>query len=193
MVGEVELQLHQRGDVEQLLAKGFQLAAEPATHLAHGQAMLAGRGGGDQVGHRLGLAQVHLAVHEGPLGELAGLGQAAARGDERPQDALLDVGRPVAGDLDRVLAREGVRRPEKGHHHVVDRLAALGQRAVGERVGRLGGKGLSGPPCLEQAVANGDGLGARYADDRDAAHAGRGRYGANCLVCHERKFIWFCF
>ena len=82
VVGEVEFKLHERGEVEELVAQFSQFAAESAPHLVHGQAVLGGRGGGDEVCHGFGLAQVHLAVEEGAAGVFAGLGEARAVADE---------------------------------------------------------------------------------------------------------------
>ena len=59
-------------------AQGRELAAEATTHLVHGQAMGGCGGGGEEVGHGFGLAEVHFAIEESTLGIFARLGKAAA-------------------------------------------------------------------------------------------------------------------
>ena len=78
--------------------------------------------GVDQVGHRLGLAQLHFAVEEGALGELARLGGADTELQDRLEYRLRDQHPAVAGDLGRLLAGIGSGLVKKSDQHLVDRL-----------------------------------------------------------------------
>ena len=114
VVGEVQFEFEQRGEPEQPFAQRLQGRADVALELAEGQPVGGLVGGTDQVGHGLGLAQVHLAVEVGPAGVFAWFGLAASGLGERVEDLVDDVGRSVAGDLYRVLSRVGVGRTVEG-------------------------------------------------------------------------------
>ena len=60
----------------------------------------------NQVGHCLGLREVHLAVEKRTLSELTGSGHPYARFDKRLHHRLLDIYAAVAGYLYRIFARE---------------------------------------------------------------------------------------
>ena len=78
VVREVEFQFQQRGQLQQLLAQSRQLRAVAAPQLRHGNLVTGPAARGDEVGHRLRLREVHLAVQEGALRELARTGHAAS-------------------------------------------------------------------------------------------------------------------
>jgi hypothetical protein len=79
------------------------------------------RGGGvDEIGHRLGLRQVHLAIQEGALGELARLGHAGAVIEQALQHHLRREVAPVARDLDEVFPGGGIGRAEDGDDDLID-------------------------------------------------------------------------
>ena len=59
---------------------------------------------GDQVGHGLGLAQVHLPVQEGALREFTRQGHARTGAEQGLQQALLHIGGAVHGELREVLS-----------------------------------------------------------------------------------------
>lgn len=69
----------------------------------------AARTGGDEVGYGFGLREVETAVGKGTSGKFAGGGSATAAVYEGQYDVLGDVGRAVAGYLDRILSGIGVR------------------------------------------------------------------------------------
>ena len=92
VVGEVEFEFEQGGEVEEAFAEVGEAVGDAAPHLLHGYPMLRGITGGYEVSHGLSLREVHLAVEEGALGELPGASQTAASLDEELQDALEDVG-----------------------------------------------------------------------------------------------------
>ena len=141
VVAEVELQLHQRGEVQQLLAQGGQLLAESSLHLIHGQSVGSGRRRGYQVGHGFGLTQVHLPVQESTLGELARTRRTASVPDEELHDLLEDVRGTVAGNLDRIFARIGMGRTEQADQHFVDNLAScIADGPESEGIGLAAGK-----------------------------------------------------
>jgi hypothetical protein len=82
--------------------------------------MLGFRTAGYQVGHRLGLAQVELAIEEGSLSKFSGLRQARTATNEQVQQLLLDIGGTVAGDLYSIVAGIGVWCTEQGDQDFVD-------------------------------------------------------------------------
>lgn len=183
VVGEVQFEFEQRGEPEQPFAQRLQGRADVALELAEGQPVGGLVGGTDQVGHGLGLAQVHLAVEVGPAGVFARFGLAASGLGERVEDLVDDVGRSVAGDLYRVLSRVGVGRTVEGDDDVVD-LLALGtvEGGVAQRGGRTGGEVLA-----EQAAEDGIALAAAHSHDGDGAPhgGGQGADGIVGVVCHQ--------
>ena len=165
VVGEVELEFHQGGDVEELVAEGGELLAEAAAHLVHRHAVGGCGRRGDEVGHGFGLAEVHLSVEKGALGVFARCGQGAACVQEFLQHAMENIGRAMAGDFGAVLAGVGMRPAEEADEHFVDGLALGGKDvAEGEGVRLAFGKG-SALEGLENLIGTSDGIGARDADD----------------------------
>ena len=98
---------------------------------------MAGRGRGNQVGDCLGLAQVHLAVHEGALRIFAGEGGAATAFNQKLHDLLLDVDGTVAGDLYRVFAGKGMRCAEKSDQHLINEFFTTPDTTVTQCIGFL--------------------------------------------------------
>ena len=187
VVGKVQLQLDEGGDMQQLVAQGAQLPAESAPHLAHRQAMLCLRGRSDKIGHGFCLTQIHLAVGEGAASVFAGLRQACAAVNEKPEGALEDVGRAVAGDLRGVLARVRMRGAEDRYQHFVHHFLSLYDAAEGERVCACV---LQPFTCLHRAEdggGEGDGFGAGYADDAQGSSLSSG-YGADGVFVHRFFF-----
>ena len=95
-----------------------------------------GRPGGrcDYIRNRFSLRQIHLSREKGPLGELSGFGHPDTGLQEKPQDLRNDEGGRVAGNLNGVLARIGMRRTENRNQHVVKELAFIGDTAVMEGI-----------------------------------------------------------
>ena len=126
----------------------------------------------DQVGDGLGLGQVQLAVEEGARRELAGRRRLGAGVVEHAEDGLGDGVAAVAGDLDHVLARRGVRPAPDHTDHLVDwRAAFVSQPADPDR-----------PPLSLRQSAIGkatgddsDGVGSAHAHDRQRRRAPGGR------------------
>lgn len=144
--------------------------------------MRCGRGGGDEVGYGFGLRQVEFAVGEGPPGELAGGGQAAALTQQQGDDLLLYVGRTVARNLYGVFAGEGVGGNEEGGDDVVEGVPLLvGDGAVVCGIGLGLGKRFA-VGRAEYAVGDGHGFGAADAYDGDAAATGCGGDGADGIL-----------
>ena len=79
--------------------------------------------GSNHVGHSLGLAEVHFAVHKGSFGKLTRRGHASPSIYKALKYATLHQWRTVARYLHRVLARKGVRGTKKTHHNIVNWLA----------------------------------------------------------------------
>ena len=169
VVAEIELQLHERGEVQELVAQHRQFLAEASAQLAQGEAVRGGRGGGDEVGHGFGLAEVHLAIEEGTLGVLARCGKAASAIDEEAQGLLEDIGGAMTRDLYRVFARIGVGRTEEGDEHLVEH-GAVSRDEMPEHGGARLALGERGPTDGAEVVGgDADGLGATDADDADGA------------------------
>ena len=110
--------------------------AEAAPHLLQGNLVARLVLGGDQVGHGLGLAEVHLAVQEGPEGEFPGTGHAAPTPQEMLQNLLLDIGGAMAGDLHHVFARIRPGCPEDACQYLVKHAFPI---ADGSQMYRMAG------------------------------------------------------
>jgi hypothetical protein len=137
--------------------------------------------GGGEVGDRLGLREVELAVEKRAPRKFAGLGkpqpEASQRRDQRRDDRAAGVDLKF-GD---VFAGGAARRGEPQYDRVIDRLAATGvaepcipctawgRQAAGQRAERL----------ARQRAA--------YPDDRDSSAPRRGRRGENRICIGERR------
>ena len=126
LLGKVDVIGQQRVEFQDLAAERRQAVRQPALELLQRAAALRRRTGVDEVGGRLGLQQIHLAVQHGAASELArhggpcpGLNQRRDRGGRHDQPAM---GR----DLDQVIAGVGVRRREAGREAVVHERAGRG-------------------------------------------------------------------
>lgn len=79
-------------------------------------------GRGNHIGNAFGLCQIDLTCKEGSCGEFARCGCACAAVDSRAHNAIYNIGRAVARNLDRIFARIGARCAEKGQYDIVDRI-----------------------------------------------------------------------
>ena len=131
VVAEVELQLQQRGHVQQLVAQSRQFPAHLCCVLRNAEnrhpcrfGMMGGTAGrGNQVGHGLGLAQVQFAGQKGTLRELPAQGLAATALDEQLHHPADDIPGPVATDFRGIFASIRVGGTINAHHHFVHHLA----------------------------------------------------------------------
>ena len=132
-------------------------------------------GRGDQVGHRLGLDQVELAVEEGALAELARTGlartQFAAALDQPQQQHRAAMGL----QFDHVFAGEAVRARERQHQAIIDHFAC----GVGEGCAP-GAAWQQGVPA--QMPGDLQGLRARQPHDAHATGTGGGGYRRDGVV-----------
>ena len=135
MIGEVERELEHRDEVNEPLAYLVDGFAQRAAQLMDGDAAEGLRTRGDDVGHGLRLAQVHLALEEGALRVLARAGHAAAVGEQQAYDSVRDKPGAVACYLDAVLARVGMGRAIWQGHYLVYHLLAVSYLAEGGHVG----------------------------------------------------------
>ena len=124
----------------------------------------------DQIGHRLGLHEVHPAVDERPQGELARLRQACAGADDGFHDLPQQQRAAVAADLDYVLAGIRRRSGKVGGDHLVQRpLQVRGADHGRER----GVPRLQVMPGAQDRAGSAGGRRAADAHHPDAAPAGR--------------------
>ena len=112
VVGEVEFEFDKRRDGQQAFAQVRQLARDTSTELGQRQVFLGFGLCGNEVGYRLGFGEVHLAIEESALGELARLSQLATRIHQPLKERLLDIHAAVACYLYHIFAREGMRGTE---------------------------------------------------------------------------------
>ena len=138
----------------------------------------------NEVENALGLIVVEPSVQERALRELAASRQPRAGGQAGLQDATRRDRAAVALELDHVLARIGLRRPERKHdrlvNHAAPRRAAVGRPLsfVRRRVDLA--KIEAAPRHGRAGQARGDGQRLRPGDanDRHAGRAGGGRNGS---------------
>ena len=127
LFGEIQRGLDQHAQVDDAVGQVVDAGREFARQRGHGAARGGHRGRVDQVGHGLGLGQVHAVVEEGAAGELAGLGQAqalvAAGGQAAVEHAAQHGGTAVALQLQHVLAGIGMRGAEVQRDAFVEQLA----------------------------------------------------------------------
>lgn len=136
LLGEVELQFEQGDQAQQPLAQRAELLGIGSADLGGCQGVCGPGLGGDHVGDGLRLGEVHASGQKGAGGELAGGGHAGPLPDAEVEYALQDVAGAVAGELDGVVARIGVRGAEHGGDDVVHCLGTVEDGAVAERVPR---------------------------------------------------------
>ena len=91
MVGEVEFEFEQGGEVKQAFAQLFQLSAEVAAQLTHGDAVVGGGGGCYHIGHGFCLREVQPSVEKGTLGKLPRGGRNGSGVDEEAEDGLQNI------------------------------------------------------------------------------------------------------
>ncbi len=145
--------------------------AEPALELPHGLAALRLGLGGGEIGHRLGLGQVELAVQKRPAGEFARLGEAQPEPAQDLHQPGNDRAAAVQVKLGDILAGAAVRRRKPQHEAVVEPLAGFG----------IDEPSTPGQPRRRQSAGERDyGSGAvraGQAQDRDGGTARRRRRG----------------
>ncbi len=177
LVGEVDGGLDLRQRFDGLGPPGLGAVAEQAAHLLERLPALRLGLGADQVGERLDLGEVELAVLEGAAGELARLRQPQPldpaerrqhRGDDRVAAVELKLHHVLAG-----LAA-GAGKPER--QRLVDRLA--GQRIAHIRERRLAR--LRHPP--NERLERGTAAWARHADHGDRRRRPAGGEGEDGVV-----------
>ena len=176
MVGEVKFEFDERSEMEQLFSQDGQFVGYGAAELTERKVFLGFRLCSDEVRHGFRLGKVHLPVEERTARELTRFGSSAAGIDEPSEQLLLNIQTAVAGYLDRVFARERVRRTEYRTEHLVKHLFRPFYPS------EMNGSGLGVPQgctSAEQAVRNGHSLLSGYTDDGNSARPVRGRYGTN--------------
>ena len=180
---EIQFEFNKGDELQQVCPQVGQLTAETAAHLVHGYAMSGGRTGGDEIGYGFGLREVETAVGKGTSGKFAGGGSATATVYEGLYDVLGDVGRAVAGYLDRVLSGIGVRGTEERDNDLVEQVTFVAVYfAIGQGVGATLREGGTLPVGAEKGVDDVDGFGAADTNDGNAPYPGRCGYGTYCIL-----------
>ena len=157
-VGEVDGGFDLRQRLDRARAPGFGAVAEQAAHLLERLPALRLGLGVDQVGQRLDLGEVELAVLEGAPGELARLRQPQPRDPAERRQHRRDHGAAAMQlKLGHVLAGLAARAGKPERQRLVDRLAGWRGRARSRA-----------PPC------------AAPARGRSAPRARRGRAARRC-------------
>ena len=173
LVRKIDRGLEMRQQPQQPLAPAAIQGAEPAFELAQRLAALRLGFGGGEVGHRLGLGQIELAVEEGAAGEFSGLGEAQAAPAECRDDRGQHGAAAMQVQFRDILAGDAVGSGEPQRQPVIDALAGIGiahphmPREPSRR--QTAGKRLHGRP----------GLGAGEADNGDGGAPRRGRRGVD--------------
>jgi hypothetical protein len=137
LLGEVERRLDEQAQLNERVAELGHFTRQRAIERASGAARGALGAGVDQVGHRLGLRQVELAVEEGALRELAGLGRSrpGQQVEAARQQQLQHHRSAMRLQLQHMLAGVAVRGRE------VQRQAMVDGTAVGRQEGGRSGRG----------------------------------------------------
>ena len=182
-VGKVDRGLDLRQRLDRARAPGLGAVAEQAAHLLERLPALRLGLGADQVGERLDLGEVELAVLEGAARELAGLRHPQARDPaERRQRGGDHGAAAVELKLGHVLAGLAARPGKPQHQRLVDRLAGGGVAHVGQRrLARL-------RHAADQRLERGAGARAGYPDHGDRGRRPAGGEGEDGVVGggHER-------
>ena len=110
--------------------------AESAVELAQGLATLRLGLGGGEIGDRLGLGQVELAVQKRAAGELARLGEPQPEAGQHLDNSGEHGAAAMQMKFGDILAGSAIRRREPQHQPVVERFA-------GRRVGEPASTGIS--------------------------------------------------
>ena len=105
LLREVDCGFDVNPGIEQHLVDCPDAPREFAAQGTHCRTRSAARGAVHEVGHRFRLGEVDLVVQEGPLGELAGLGEARAKFACTRQQTLHHHGPAVALQFQHVLSR----------------------------------------------------------------------------------------
>ena len=182
LVGEVDERLGVREQVEQLFANAADFFTEPAFELLRCRAQREVGLRPDQIHHGLGLGEIHFAVEERALGELARLRPARTVCEHGIEHAPCHEDAAVAVDLDDILAGVARRRAVHTEQHVVNRV-----RAVGDFAELLHARWQLASLFFRQKNRVGDGDRARpgEADHGEGALAKRRRDGGDGVV-HRR-------
>ncbi len=170
------------GDELQKEAPSFrELTAEPTLFPLLGGRQAAQAAGVNEIGDRLGLGQVELAMEKGALGELSGKGCAGAEGEIGGEDPIDQERIPVAGDFDHLFPGIRARLPPVEEDDVVQPLHAVPELAMG------GLLGLPQDRLPQQQIGDLPGPRTADADNGQGGRRGRGGQGGNGVI--HRSFL----
>ena len=133
--------------------------------------------GPDDLQDGLGLGQIETAGKVRPQGKFSRVGQTRPRGQGQVQDAPQDPITRMAVDFHHVFPGIGVGRPHEGKHDFIDDFT-LGVIDVAQ-IEPVGLPRRAGAMGTEEAMGDGEGLGAAQPDDADPRLAQRGADSRN--------------
>ncbi len=173
-LGEVQTGFNLRQQMIQFSGAGTDFVSERTGKLAFGNPSGGFRAGGDQVGDRFRLSQVHFSIEEGAPCEFSRFRESGSRAEDLSEHPFRSVFPAVALNFNNILARITC-----GTRHV-DRHAGLAAGAIRveskserESAGRFRGKRMTGSP---DSGRNCQSTGSGNADDCQ----GTPRSGAKC-------------
>src|SRR5208337_4252893 len=168
--GKVNARLQPGNEFEQNLFVRFEASGDRAFELLCRHAGLVERARLDEVADRFCLRQVDAPVQKPPQGKLTRLGSARPSAKAAFHQIAKDYRSAMAGNLDDVFRRVGVRAPETSDHNLVQNSAAL-------RIAKLAQRGPLGFQRqvreTDEAGGDFDSLTSRQAHHPQAAAAGR--------------------
>ena len=181
LVGKVDCGLEMGESARQALAPAAVETAEGAVELTERLAPLCLGFGRREIGDRLGLQQIELAVVKGPAGEFAGFGEPQPKATQHLHDRGEYGATAVHMKFSDILPRRAVRPGEPQHEPVVEPLSGLGvEQTSSSRYARrrqLAGKQGGCPPGFRTADT----------DDGDGGASGRRRRGEDRVRRRRRK------
>ena len=186
LVRKIERRLETCNEIEQLCVDRCDLLRERAVELVERDSCLEGCRRSNQIGDRLCLDEIPLAVEKRPQSELSRLGQPRASADRAANDRLEHDRTAVRADLHDVLACVGAWSGKIGRDDLVQRVARsllAGSANVGERRAPC----LEGPAPIENQIGDLVGRGSADPNHSDAASARRRRDGDDGVIGGEQR------
>ena len=101
-------------------SRSFLISAEkPPRIWLHGQTVRGRRVRGNEIGHRFGLTQIHLAIQKRTLGKLSRLSWLGSGSDQQVHQLILNKLGAMTGDLYHMFTGVGVRSLKQTHQNFI--------------------------------------------------------------------------